>query len=178
MPRYKSYFASSESVKEQWALADDQAETVRELWEMAWGELQTTYKDELIDDARGYFTKKLDVYDDPETMGKYKSVKVTVSEEQLSQLVNIQRILLMMRSFYTGGQKRICAMVWRGIMKRTNDNEASAKGMAKAFNTIYAPDELLHYLQYVTDKPIKLSVKPYAVPGKKEGTFTLQAWYK
>jgi hypothetical protein len=179
MPKYKSYFASSESVKEKWALADDKAKSVQELWDMAWGELQITYKDTLVNDARGYFTQKLGVYDDPITTGKYNSVQVIVSEDQFTHLVNIQRILLMMRSFYTGGQDRICGMVWRGIMGRMKD-ENEAKTMARDFNETYVPDELLHYLQYITDKPNKnlLALKPYAVPGKKKDTLTLQVWYK
>jgi hypothetical protein len=179
MPPYKSYFASPESVNNRWKLGDDKAKTVWELWDMAWGELQTTYKEELVNDARGFFTQKLGLYDDPDTVGRYESATVTISEDALSRLVTIQRILLMMRSFYTAGQKEICRLVWRGILSRAKA-EDTAKQLARDFNVTYAPEELSHYLQYLTDKPNKnpLALKPYAVPGKKEGTFTLQVWCK
>jgi hypothetical protein len=173
----ESYFASPESVKKTWAaLTDDEAKIVRELWDMAWGELQITYKDVLVDDVRKYFAEKINVYD---TLDASKSVKVTISDDQFSHLVHIQRILLMMRSFYTGGQKPICSTVWSRIVSRMKHNEADAEKMAKAFNNTYAPDELMHYLQYVTETDqIRGSIKPYVIPGEEEGTFTLQVWHR
>jgi hypothetical protein len=182
MPPYVSYFASAESVKAKWGMTIDQAKIVRDLWDMALGELQTTYKqprastDELtmLEATRAEFARKLNVYDMLTLI-----TECTISEVQWSRMVDIQRILQTMRAYATG-TKRPHKPIWAGIKARTGQNEVRAKEIANQFNNTYAPDELDHYLQYLTDKPDQrlTSQKPWVIPGNKEGTYTLRVYGK
>jgi hypothetical protein len=55
---------------------------------------------------------------------------------------------------------------------------AAAEKVARSFNETYVPDELLHYLRYLTDKPSKnvMALKPQVIQTKDKTT--LCVWHK
>jgi hypothetical protein len=188
---YTSYFSDGQSASAQWGLSLNHAKTVCEIWDLVRTELNDTYRpgpaakeyvNAHVNDAKGYFTQKASVYDVPDTMSSYKSTDVEITEAQFKKLVDIQRALLILRAFYTGGQSvkaRVnYKMIWSPVKGRMGGDENEAENVAKKFNGTYCPDELRHYLHYLvkSKKEPSKSIKPWVV--EHNGKIKLRVWYR
>jgi len=177
---YTSYFESPKSIQNQWNLGANDAKTVWEVWGLVSNELGTTYKDK-IPEAQGYFTQKPGALDDPETVKKYKSVKVDITKAQFKKLVDIHRAQLLMRALHTGNQKAQAQtdykMIWSPLKGKMGGDANEAESLATSFNNTYVHEERLHYVNYLTKLEMtRLYIKPWVV--EKNDTFTLRVWDK
>lgn len=184
MPKYNSLFASPESVQEKWGLDKNEAKKVYELWELAYDEVQNTPKpneqplQELTKDSQKYLKEKPGVFDNPDE--RLTQVKVSISQDQWTRLVNTYGVILLMRSLGTGGddKRKMFSTMWSGIKGKEKGDVDAAKRTAKIFNDTYGTDEFLNYLQHLAGKTKNvLAQKPYVVPAGQDKS-NLYVWHK
>jgi hypothetical protein len=178
---YTSYFSDEQSASDQWNLSFNQAKRVCEIWnDVVCPKLNGIYANALTDEAEGFFKQKTPRCDDLSTIKSYKSWDRVIFEDQFKKLVDIQRGLLLLRAFYTGGLKQKTQAdypeIWVPI-KTSVGLGSAAESLAKKFNDKYCPDELMHYVHYLvkSDKPPS-SMKPWVF--KDNGNINLRVWYR
>jgi hypothetical protein len=167
MPKYKSLFASAESVQGAWDLTGaGEAKKIYDLWDLAYDEVGANKEPylNLINDAQTYLAQKPGIYDNPDK--KYTRVKASITGDQWTRLVNTYDVILLMRSLGTGGpdKQKTFSTMWSGLKGKEKGDADAAKRTAKKFNDEYAMDEFLNYLRHLAGKTKNFLVqKPYVV---------------
>lgn len=168
---YTSYFSKAESIPAEWKLSFPQARTICAIGDLVYKALKHNYTNAMTEDSEGYFKQHIADYDSTHTKKSYETQDVKISGDEFGKLVDIQRALWMFKGFYLNPLKQKVQVdykwLWESVKGKVGGNANEAESLASKFNAKYCPEELKHYVHYLTKSQRELS----ELSSKKEWVF-------